>query len=93
MHSPAPVPSFPSRSIAIRVPVASLPAPPARPEWLRIPRPRTVCPHSGLNRDAIYRLLRNGAPIETRKVGGVTLVRCESLMDYIESCPAGRAQS
>ncbi|MEY3853128.1 MAG: hypothetical protein RI910_2108 [Verrucomicrobiota bacterium] len=32
----------------------------SRPEWVRIPKPRTTCPFSGLSRAHIHRLVQAG---------------------------------
>ena len=62
----------------------------SRPEWVRIPKPRTTCPHSGLSRAHIHRLVRDGEveSMSLRKRGartGVRLVSYDSLMAYIRS--------
>ena len=62
----------------------------SRPEWVRIPKPRTTCPYSGLSRAHIHRLVKEGEVDSTslRKRGaktGVRLVSYDSLMAYIRS--------
>jgi hypothetical protein len=62
----------------------------SRPEWVRIPRPLMTCPHSGLSRAYIHRLISDGE-VESmclRKKGaksGIRLVSYDSLMAYIRS--------
>ncbi len=70
---------------------ASLPADNSsayRPEWIRVPKTGTVCPHSGLSRSFIHQLIKEGdvASWSMRKRGtkhGVRLVSYDSLMAYI----------
>jgi hypothetical protein len=62
----------------------------SRPEWVRIPKPRMTCPHSGLSRAHIHRLIKDGEieSMSLRKRGaktGVRLVSYDSLMAYIRS--------
>ena len=61
-----------------------------RPEWIRVPKSRTTCPHSGLSRAHIHRLIKDGEieSMSLRKRGaktGVRLVSYDSLMAYIRS--------
>ena len=63
---------------------------PSRPEWVRIPKPRTTCPFSGLSRAHMHRLVQAGdvESMSLRKRGskfGVRLVSYDSLMAYIRS--------
>ena len=62
----------------------------SRPEWVRIPKPRTTCPYSGLSRAHVHRLVKEGEveSMSLRKRGartGVRLVSYDSLMAYIRS--------
>ena len=70
---------------------ASLPADnssSSRPEWIRVPKVGTVCPHSGLSRSFISQLIKDGE-IDSRSMRkrgakhGVRLVSYDSLMAYI----------
>ena len=61
-----------------------------RPEWVRIPSPRTTCPHSGLSRAHLHRLIKDGEveSMSLRNKGaksGIRLVSYDSLMAYIRS--------
>jgi hypothetical protein len=70
---------------------ASLPADnssSSRPEWIRVPKVGTVCPHSGLSRSFVHSLIKEGDVVSwsMRKRGtkhGVRLVSYDSLMAYI----------
>jgi hypothetical protein len=70
---------------------ASLPADnssASRPEWIRVPKVGTVCPHSGLSRSFVHSLIKEGDVVSwsMRKRGakhGVRLVSYDSLMAYI----------
>ena len=72
---------------------ASLPADnssASRPEWIRVPKVGTVCPHSGLSRSFVHSLIKEGDVVSwsMRKRGakhGVRLVSYDSLMAYIRS--------
>ena len=62
----------------------------SRPEWVRIPKPRTTCPFSGLSRAHMHRLVQAGdvESMSLRKRGakfGIRLVSYDSLMAYIRS--------
>jgi hypothetical protein len=73
---------------------------PAHPEWIRLPRRSTVCPHSGLNRSAIDKLVRPQelnhfkAPVKSRilklegEQRGIRLINFASLWRYIERRPS-----
>ena len=70
---------------------ASLPADnssSSRPEWIRVPKVGTVCPHSGLSRAFIHKAIKEGLVASTsiRRRGartGIRLVSYDSLMAYI----------
>jgi hypothetical protein len=72
---------------------ASLPADnsnASRPEWIRVPKTATVCPHSGLSRAYLHQLIKDGEieSMSLRKRGaktGVRLISYDSLMAYIRS--------
>jgi hypothetical protein len=60
----------------------------SRPEWIRVPKVGTVCPHSGLSRSFVHSLIKEGDVVSwsMRKRGtkhGVRLVSYDSLMAYI----------
>jgi hypothetical protein len=62
----------------------------SRPEWVRIPKPRTTCPFSGLSRAYLHQLIKGGEieSMSLRKRGaktGVRLISYDSLMAYIRS--------
>lgn len=72
---------------------ASLPADnssASRPEWIRVPKAGTICPHSGLSRSFICQLIKVGE-IDSRSMRkrgaktGVRLLSYDSLMAYIRS--------
>lgn len=61
----------------------------ARPEFIRMPRPGSVCPHTGLGRSHLYQLATDGLikTVSLRKRGslrGVRLIRLDSVFEYIE---------
>ena len=72
---------------------ASLPADncsASRPEWIRVPKVGTICPHSGLSRSFVHSLIKGGL-VESRSLRkrgaktGVRLVSYDSLMAYIRN--------
>ena len=77
----------------------------SKAEWIRLPRPGTRCPHTGLSRSTLVELCeprgRSGiAPVKSvviRKPGairGIRLINYLSLMRYLASladCPAPTA--
>lgn len=61
---------------------------PFRPEFIRIPRPGTTCPYTGLSRSCFFEVIADGKvrSFSLRKRGrarGVRLVELQSLIDYI----------
>jgi len=70
-----------------------------KPEWIRLPKGGTLCPHTGLARSAIDQLVRpqwcnNFRPPVVSKIlrakaqkRGIRLVSYESLMAYLDSLP------
>lgn len=79
----------------------------SKAEWIRLPRPGTRCPHTGLSRSTLVELCephgRSGiAPIKSvviRKPGairGIRLINYASLMNYLASLinsPAATAKN
>ena len=65
---------------------------PFKPEWLRLPKPGTLCPSCGLSRSVLYMLAKAGH-FETkvlRQEGasrGIRLINYDSLMAYIRALP------
>jgi hypothetical protein len=70
-----------------------------QPTWLRLPRPRSRCPVSGLSRSSLVELVRPGPrnqftpPVEGRVLKrkgaarGIVLVSQQSLLNYINGLP------
>ena len=63
-----------------------------RPEWLRLPKPGTLCLHSGLSRTVLYQLCKADKIKSTvlRQRGasrGIRLISYDSLMVYLRSLP------
>lgn len=63
-----------------------------QPEWLRLPKPGTLCPHSGLSRTVLYQLCKANKIKSTvlRQRGasrGIRLISFDSLMTYLRSLP------
>lgn len=61
-----------------------------RPEWIRLPKPGTLCPWKGLSRSKMWELIAAGhvRSICLRKNGakrGARLVCLESLLSYLDS--------
>lgn len=61
-----------------------------KPEFVRLPKPGTQCPHSGLCRTTLYALCAEGKvkSVVLRKRGatrGVRLISFDSLMAYLHS--------
>ena len=81
-HGPAPEPFLAPAANAVYTPV--------RPEWIRLPKPGSLCQHSGLSRTVIYMLCKEGK-VDSRvlrrrgAIRGIRLVRYGSLMRYIQS--------
>ncbi len=75
---------------------------PSRPDWIRLPRNGTVCPHSGLNRSAMDKLVRAQAindfrpPVKSKVLKlagdkrGIVLINYRSLLDFLDSLPSGQ---
>ncbi len=64
-----------------------------RPELIRLPRPGTLCPHTGLTRAWLYAAAAQGhiKTVSLRQRGkkrGVRLVFYDSVMDYVRRCAA-----
>ena len=66
-----------------------------QPEWIRLPKSGTLCPHTGLSRSAMNGLILGKAPKVKSKVfkqdgkgRGIRLVNYRSLLDYIDQCPS-----
>lgn len=60
----------------------------ARPEFVRMPKPGSVCPWSGLGRSYLYQLATEGKikTLSLRKRGasrGVRLIRLDSVLEYL----------
>lgn len=61
-----------------------------RPEFIRLPKPSTLCPWTGLSRTKMWQLLE-GSNIKTvclRRPGaakGARLVHLQSLLDYLHA--------
>ena len=61
-----------------------------KPETIRLPKPGTLCPHSGLSRTVQYQLCKEGKikSVVLRKRGsarGVRLIFYDSLISYLRS--------
>lgn len=62
----------------------------ARPEWVRLPKPGTLCPWTGLSRSKLWETLQTGKVrnICLRKEGaarGARLIHLASLLTYLDS--------
>lgn len=62
----------------------------ARPEWIRLPKPGTLCPWCGLSRSKLWEVLQNGKVrnICLRKEGaarGARLIHLPALLAYLDS--------
>jgi len=76
--------------IAGPVTVAPVHLPPARPEWIRLPRSGTPCGWTGLSRSTLWGILQSGKvrTVVIRRPGnlrGARLIHLESLLAYLES--------
>jgi hypothetical protein len=72
-----------------------------RPEFIRLPKPRSNCPYTGLSRTGLYNLVvpcaANGrkpaVPAKllrkTGNISGVWLIPYERLIAYLNSLPTG----
>jgi hypothetical protein len=61
-----------------------------RPEWIRLPKPGSLCPWTGLSRTKLWELIANGhvRSVCLRKSGakkGARLVHLASLLSHLES--------
>jgi hypothetical protein len=65
-----------------------------RPEFIRLPKPGTLCPCSGLARTALYILCAEGK-VESKVIRqrgatrGIRLIVYDSLMRYLHSLESG----
>lgn len=62
----------------------------SRPEWIRLPKPSTLCPWTGLSRSKLWEVLQRGRVrnICLRKDGavrGARLIHLKGLLDYLDS--------
>lgn len=62
----------------------------ARPEWIRLPKPGTLCPWTGLSRSKTWETLQTGRVrnVCLRKEGaarGARLIHLASLLTYLDS--------
>lgn len=62
----------------------------ARPEWIRLPKPGTLCPWTGLSRSKLWEVLQTGKVrnICLRKEGaarGARLISLAALIGYLDS--------
>lgn len=60
-----------------------------RPEWIRLPKPGTLCPWCGLSRSKLWEVLQSGKVrnICLRKEGaarGARLIHLASLLNYLD---------
>jgi len=60
-----------------------------RPEWIRLPKPSTLCPWTGLSRTKMWDIIAAGhaKTVCLRRKGaakGARLVHLESLLNYLE---------
>lgn len=63
---------------------------PVPPEWIRLPKSGTQCPHSGLSRSVMFGLVREGKirSVVLRRRGklrGTRLVEYQSLMTFLRN--------
>ena len=89
------------RTIAPVAAPASAPQP-TKPEFIRLPRPGTLCPWTGLSRSKMWEVLQTGKvkTVCLRKPGaakGARLIHLAGLLDYLYSLaevltPATRAE-
>lgn len=64
----------------------------SRPEWIRLPKPGTLCPWCGLSRSKLWEVLRTGKVrnVCLRKEGaqrGARLIHLASLLSHLDSLP------
>ena len=72
------------------IPTVPVPASGVRPEFVRLPAPGAHCPHTGLMRDTICRLVKGGhvKSVSLREPGtkrGARLIEYASLIGYLRS--------
>lgn len=72
--------------------------PPIPPEYIRLPKPKTRCEHTGLSRSTLYELIvprrRNNfrPPVKSKQVKGagamrgIRLIHYPSLLHYLHHC-------
>lgn len=68
-----------------------------RPEWIRLPKPGSQCPYSGLTRTPMYGLVRDGkirsVVLRQRgKLRGIRLICYDSLIGYLRRIAAEQGQ-
>jgi hypothetical protein len=77
-----------------------------RPEWLRLPKPGTRCPYTGLTRTTLDQLTRPQVlnkfdPVVESKIiqhagypkGGVRVISYASLMSFLEKLPSDKGRA
>jgi hypothetical protein len=74
---------------AVQIP-SQTPTTTARPEWVRLPRPGTLCPWTGLSRSKLWETLQVGKVrnVCLRKEGalrGARLIHLAGLLGYLDS--------
>ena len=79
----------PQTATPIQIPVVT-PTEDARPEWVRLPKPGTLCAWTGLSRSKLWETLQTGKVrnICLRKPGaqrGARLIHLASLLGYLDS--------
>jgi len=67
-----------------------LPSPASRPEWIRLAKPGSLCPWTGLSRSKLWEVLQSGKVkhLCLKKPGaqrGARLIHLGSLLSYLES--------
>lgn len=76
----------------VQIPTQTLIAP-VRPEWVRLPKPGTLCAWTGLSRSKLWEVLQTGKVrnVCLRKQGaarGARLIHLASLLMYLDSLPS-----
>jgi hypothetical protein len=74
---------------AVQIPTQN-PTAAARPEWIRLPKPGTLCPWTGLSRSKLWEVLQTGRVrnVCLRKEGalrGARLIHLASLLAHLDS--------
>lgn len=64
------------------------------PEFIRLPKPGTQCPHTGLTRSVMFNLCQDGLVASKTlrrpgKIRGTRLIVFESLISYLSKLPEG----